>query len=45
MSLVAPFSPPSRYAVWKTIESRADRWTSLGALAVGVSSTALLLLF
>jgi hypothetical protein len=44
MSLVAPVSE-SRFAVWRTIESRADRWTSLGALAVGLVATTAMLLF
>lgn len=44
MSLVAPVQE-SRFAVWRMIENRSDRWTSFGALALGMTASALMVLF
>ncbi len=35
----------SRFAIWKDLESRKDTWTSVGALAIGVAATTVMLLF
>lgn len=41
----ATVSLPSRFAVWKSLESKADRWASYGALGVAaLAVTALLIL-
>lgn len=44
MSLVAPVQE-SRLAVWRMVENRSDRWTSFGALALGATVTAVMMLF
>lgn len=36
MHVAGPAAAPSRFSVWRELESRADRLASYGALAVGL---------
>ena len=44
MHVVGPATAPSRFSIWRELESRSDRLASYGAFAVGLGVFAAFLL-